>query len=424
MKNKRIVRPKILKTSSSSSSYRGKTDMNSIVKKRKREKNPSSPSQWSSIQGDMLEEISKHLNSRTEILHLRAVCSSWRSLVPIPPNNFMPGGSPLKLPFPISPNETIHPKRKGHFLLRESTIFCVEPLRRIYSARKATRNWFVKIEESESRKVILKDPFSNLTIKTSRVPKVLDVLDYRVREVGKEYHLELIETEECPRVRFNEMQCIVTKKIVVGQEKDGRFVVMAIQGNRKLGMWKMGEVRWEAIDKGVEGLRFKDIAFRKGRFYAVDSKGLIIAIDSSSLDITIVAPRIHKDCHPYCRLFSYLVKSRGDLFLVNKHNGVGFDLPHLKVYKLNEELCKWVSVYNLGDQAMFIVDGFSYSVSGRDFHGCKENSIYFMDDCFNGLTDDYCLFDFSKHTTQPLTSVLGYSKLFWPPPTWLKQSPT
>uniref|UniRef100_A0A7N2LBQ0 KIB1-4 beta-propeller domain-containing protein n=1 Tax=Quercus lobata TaxID=97700 RepID=A0A7N2LBQ0_QUELO len=41
---------------------------------------------------------------------------------------------------------------------------------------------------------------------------------------------------------------------------------------------------------------------------------------------------------------------------------------------------KWVKVHSLGDQALFVGDNSSVSLSASSFNGCKANCIYFTDD--------------------------------------------
>lgn len=102
--------------------------------------------------------------------------------------------------------------------------------------------------------------------------------------------------------------------------------------------------------------------------------------------------------------------------------------PHLELYKFDEERRNWISVKGLGDQLMVVGDGYCFSVSGKDFVGLKKNCVYFHDDSFSGVKDDFPgwdagLFDFEDNVAQPLKSIVGYSTIFWPPPTWLGQRP-
>ncbi|XP_048334755.2 F-box protein SKIP23 [Ziziphus jujuba] len=278
---------------------------------------------------------------------------------------------------------------------------------------KVARRWFVKIEETESGKVYLRDPLSlsRMTIKNlkifTRFPKVINLFDYRVREIGKEYRLQYVRGES----QLLREEVIVFKKVVLGHNKDGQFVAMALHINGKLLVWKMGEDRWVGIDDGFQ--YYKDIAYHKGRFYVVDDTRRIIAVDCSSLEITQVAPSAPQDAH---RTFTYLVKSQDDLYLIYRYG-----CSCLNVFKLDEELGKWDSNGSwLSDWVMFVGDGgFSCSFLAAEFGRRKGNRIYIRDSCFTSVKTDG---KFEYNEALSLKRLSLYSKFFWPPPTWLKQT--
>lgn len=130
----------------------------------------------------------------------------------------------------------------------------------------------------------------------------------------------------------------------------------------------------------------------------------------------------------------------GDLFLIDHHIDLNFDfilkmilmmkavvvVPYLELYKFDEARQDWTSVK--GDQVMFVGDGCSFSVSAKDFVGLKNNCVHLPDDSFGGVKDDFPgrnagLFDLEDNVSGPLKSVVGYSAIFWPPPTWLREKP-
>lgn len=65
-------------------------------------------------------------------------------------------------------------------------------------------------------------------------------------------------------------------------------------------------------------------------------------------------------------------------------------LTTFKVYKLDQELGKWVEETNVGDEALFLSDDVCFAVSTAEFDGCKRNCIYFNDRV------DGCLFSYAK----------------------------
>ena len=310
----------------------------------------------------------------------------------------------------------------------------------------------VTVSTEPNSKVLLKEPLSGFHFQkiTQKLPKVLNLLDYKVSEVSKSYGLEFVAVEKNPdEYEFNELKSINIKKVVVSDSKKGEdFAVMAVHTGFKLAVWKMGDKKWTNIDGGGERACYDDIAYYKGKFYAVDIKGLAISVDASTLKATKVALPIS----PYGIGFGrggqvkYLVKSPEELFMVDKYYDVenemfgelcgdsdndGGDFPfYLRVYKLNEEECEWVQVDSLGDLALFVGDDCCFCVSAKEYVGCKGNCVYFAQDLFSqGGRDDFPgydtgLFDLEDCTAFPLSTFHGYSKLFWPPPTWLKTKPS
>ena len=406
---------------------------------------------WSELRRDALEEIAKRLNTRTDVLHFRAVCTTWRSSIPLPPKNSFPL---IKLPFPIGPNPRLNPKRRGYFTLKEPTIFSVEPINKISDPWSTTKTWMVKIEHATvstepNSKVLLKEPLSRFHFQkiTQKLPKVLNLLDYKVSEVSKSYGLEFVAVEKNPdEYEFNELKSINIKKVVVSDSKKGEdFAVMAVHTGKKLGVWKMGDKKWTNIDDGRERAYYDDIAYYKGKFYAVDITGLAISVDASTLKTKKVALPMSPNGFGHGGQVKYLVKSPEELFMVDRYYDVGIemfgelcgdsdndggDFPfYLGVYKLNEEECQWVQVDSLGDLALFVGDDCSFCVSVKEYVGCKGNCVYFTDDSFGvDERDDYPgndsgLFDLEEFTASPLRGFPGYSKIFWPPPTWLKTKP-
>jgi hypothetical protein len=111
----------------------------------------------------------------------------------------------------------------------------------------------------------------------------------------------------------------------------------------------------------------------------------------------------------------YLVESLGDLLFVNRvfgnfvnSEGVAIDeagLLHTEdthplvcpyrtkqflVYKLDSIRNTWEKVESLPDRAMFLGGNHSLSLSTSDLHeGCECNTIYFTDDNWDQMNEDY-----------------------------------
>ncbi|KAH7545559.1 hypothetical protein FEM48_Zijuj01G0106400 [Ziziphus jujuba var. spinosa] len=203
--------------------------------------------------------------------------------------------------------------------------------------------------------------------------KMINLLDYRVREVGKMYYLEFIKEASTQR-----WQRILITKVVMGCNKKGEFCVMARNIIGELGFWIMGGYCVK-INDGCKESNYADIAFRNGRSYAVNYEGVTIPFDSLSLKVTQVAVApIH---------------NLTDRYLVNSLEG------------------NWISVNGLGDQVIFLGKDCCCSVSAKDFAELKKNCIYFTDYCFvnDAKYDDFPgwnagLFNLEDNIARPLKS--------------------
>ncbi|KAA8547562.1 hypothetical protein F0562_003991 [Nyssa sinensis] len=410
--------------------------------------------QWSQLPKDILTMmIAKGLNTRLDNLRLRSVCSSWRSSVP--PFKKTPP-LPLTLPFPIAPNPALNRKRRGHFSLTESTIYLVEPPRKNpksnTSKSKTSSGWLLRVEEAENGKMHPLNPLSKImtehVLKT--FPKSLNLLNFRITEIGKAYSLKFVDLSKKIETSFGELKSILVKKVVISSNPwtsdADNYAVMAIHGG-KLGFIKVGGKKWSAIDDPKQS-HYDDVVYHKGHFYAVDHRGRVVVIDSDLKTKEIARPTPGFGCGQ----FKYLVKACGDLFLIDKYmdaeqdvsddefiddyifEEVNPDVPvHLKAFKLNEEEGKWEWVETLGDWVFFVGDDCSYSVSARGFSGLKGDRIYFSDDTFTRENEqDRYLGEFCVDTSiyiledpscGPLASFPDHSQIFWSCPAWLKTKP-
>lgn len=388
--------------------------------------------QWSGLRRDILDKIVKKLHSRIDVLHLRAVCFSWRLSIHLPAKTAI-SGMHLQLPFPICPYPILNRNHRGYFTLKESTIYCIEPLNVILNPRDTSKSWFVHVEEDlDSEKVRLRHPLSAVPLEKSSksLPRVLNLLDYRVSEITKCYTLEFVSSTGKNRT-------IVDFKLnkVVVSEGDGDFAVMTIcsdTGSRVggLGLWKMSDKEWNMVDCYHDIFPYEDIAYHNGKFYAVCLTAMAISVDPCSMRVTIVA-----DPLKLLGISRHLVKSLNDLFLIEKflEKKDIFDDNFscvFKIYKLDEGQCQWTSLCSVNcyqSKAFFVGEQCSFSVSAREFSGCKSSSIYFTDLCSGDHGVHYPdshigLFDIVEDKAQTLRSDPCYAKIFWPPPTWLVKS--
>ncbi|KAK4539464.1 hypothetical protein RGQ29_031912 [Quercus rubra] len=362
---------------------------------------------WSALPMELLPLIGKTVQARIDVVRFRSVCASWRSS--IPPLRGI--SSPLLLPFPYPTNSA-----GSQSFLSQSTIYRLEPPDDNPNLSTcSSKSWLVKVEEFEPGRVRLLNPLSSLHIRflPDSFPKVINLLDFRVVEVGKAYKLQLSSGMNIAGVNKlvlfpnSAWTSCVEDKLIFGLFHEG-----------KLGYVKYGDENWTFVDD--HNFYYDDITVYKGQPYVVDRLGTVSWIDSSM--------RLIQFSPPLCGLGNqkHLVESCGELYVVDRsfdrERRFDHDLRryrlcpktvNIEVYKLDQEWGCWVMVKNLGDQVFFLGKDSSFSVSATEFSGCKGNCIYFTDE------NDIGVFYFENQKTGKIVDFQDRCHLFWPPPSWL-----
>ncbi|XP_031263489.1 uncharacterized protein LOC116121692 isoform X2 [Pistacia vera] len=174
------------------------------------------------------------------------------------------------------------------------------------------------------------------------LPKSLNLLDYRVKEIIRVYRLQL---------ESNKFDLSCFRKVVISNEDEVELQVMALITGGKVGLWRSENKTWTNIEVGGNGLYFEDVIYHKKKFFATGSDGRTIAVDPKSLSFFEVAAPVTKSNH---RLIS-LVKSFDDLFLINKYwlekynkfglgSGDECGTVRVDIFKLDEEKREWTQV--------------------------------------------------------------------------------
>ncbi|KAJ4831361.1 hypothetical protein Tsubulata_042144 [Turnera subulata] len=227
----------------------------------------------------------------------------------------------------------------------------------------------------------------------------------------------------------------------------------------KIAFYKHGDDQWS--DLGVaKGLIYCDIMCHNNHLYALTDCGSIEVWDLHGSDqpekIRDIKPSTaDKMIHTYQTrkdLYSnqlYLVESSGEILLVERYRGYYVDpegravtewdlLPEddtqpsvypyrtlfFHVYKLDSDGERWVEVHDLKHKALFVGGSHSMSLSTKNFPGCKTNAIYFSDDNWDQMDEDFLygghdfgVFDLKKRTKKPLDG-FKYDRMV-PPPVWV-----
>ncbi|XP_023881403.1 uncharacterized protein LOC136062141 [Quercus suber] len=278
------------------------------------------------------------------------------------------------------------------------------------------------------------------------------------------------------------------------QECDCDCVIMVIYGEyQQLAFTRPGYKSWTDI-KSSRRRRYADIAFYKGKFYALDYDGALVVcrIDDNKMPrAKAIAPPLEGITMSFkWNVQKYIVESSGGLLLVTRYRGGHIYSEHNDNYdqsydsdsdadsrqnessdeddienedfeddvededpmdeseeeRYNEanpyvtigfivqklERChqggskfkyKWVKVYSLGDQALFVGDNSSLSLTASSLNGVKPNCIHFTDDdlrVFNCTRNDggSDMGVFSMEDAEIKSHYSGQSLSFFCAPLW------
>ncbi|KAK4433297.1 hypothetical protein Salat_1092000 [Sesamum alatum] len=426
---------------------------------------------WSDLPQELVEKIASCLDTETDVLRFRAICSSWRSWT-VPSKTFP--CTPLKLPLFGSS----HRRLEGpYFSLTERTVYRVQ-----LPESTEPRFWVVKTERSRDGKLRILNPVSNHQVKImpeTQLPKLLNTLDFRVSEVCKGYDLRYVDPAHSKR--HDEYDYGYAKKVVVtGDVKNDEYVIMALDINYKLWYIKSGDEKWTvASDKWKSFGPLVDVVNHKGHIYVTDRYGGTWVFDSM-FEFTNITDVV--GCNvPNCQLVELY---NGELFLVEEvpgyPNRVGICYIYdgaddgyqyrcnrssvrkvgveIRISRIDKQSKKWVDAKTVGNHIIFLGDDCSFSVPAEEFEGCKGTRFFYPNfyfcfgteeekpqhyDCdsddgyfvcnfvpsdevklkfrgLNGHNTGVC--DFATGKTGSLLMFPEYAHIFWPPPSWLSRS--
>ncbi|KAH7834912.1 hypothetical protein Vadar_020868 [Vaccinium darrowii] len=303
------------------------------------------------------------------------------------------------------------------------------------------------------------------------LPHVISVTGSAEYGFDIEYILGVRKSRVSRSVTAKEIQeCLILKAILSsdpshGNDKD--YVVMAIYGcEAKVAFCKRGDSVWTDLE-GKSG-PYCDIICHKNQLFALSE---ISSVESWDFSTPLLVKTM--DFHPFYifpkrvtetallyndrNRFSsqcYLVESCGDCLLVKRHIGefvsdegeavceadllsdkcshplvYPYKTLEFTVYRLNIIQRTWEEVESLGDRALFVGGNHSMSLSTTAAQypssHCQRNSIYFTDDYWVRMNEDYSygghdmgVFCLDDKSVKPLKN-LNLPQRVDPPPFWL-----
>ncbi|KAF9617357.1 hypothetical protein IFM89_036278 [Coptis chinensis] len=371
---------------------------------------------WLHLPDELLNAISKHIDTKFETIQFRSVCQSWRSSTPPTPPFFSP-----VLPVPILDDHDITHTRLGSCKLVETTIYTLRPKEQLQTQPESGSSWLIKVEEESPNVVHLIDPLLRWYEYAPPEPfsEVLNLSDFQIYGLCK-------ETDDASRFSPKRGIYYWSSNVDVNVRK---VILTSSTANHEAS--------------------FDDLIHYKGQFIVVDSTGQTFVMDPYTLSSTTLANRVVKryeeeqmkqfretNCVPIIYVDSrrHLIISNKQLFLVDIYveehgpnwpcDSHGQCMPiDCKVFVLDEEQQQWVPVESLGDRVFLLSPQGSYSISALDFPGCKGNRIFFTDYEFSldrgkdTFSHNIGVFDLKDGTFEELAD--SSYLLFWPPPTWI-----
>ncbi|KAL1560036.1 F-box protein SKIP23-like isoform X2 [Salvia divinorum] len=312
---------------------------------------------------------------------------------------------PTTARFPVIPNSGISETSWGFHLTK----------RTIYSLRSPLpdqSSWIIKLDGD---KMHLFNPLDRSQLKSS--PKLFSFFDIGVRELVEDYALQHINFRPATG-SIGEAENLYMEKVAVLNNGSGGFVLLTIHVSGKLAVHKSGDEIWRLIYGSLSP--YDDVILWKGKFYAVDTTGQIVVVNTDDMNVSVAARSIFGGDK------KLLVDCDGELLVVDMHLGLkladdlGFndglefyenfgsytrETPvKFKVFRLDEQVRKWIKISDLGDTMLFLGDNCAFSASvGEGRRGGL------MARCVG-------VFDLESGSIGPAD---GYSEIFWPPPDWV-----
>ncbi|XP_022762995.1 F-box protein SKIP23-like isoform X2 [Durio zibethinus] len=396
---------------------------------------------WTQLPQELLDLISKRLDTSYDVIRFRSVCSTWRSSVTTPKRHR------LAPRFPVLPDEGGMVNTSFGFSLSKRTVFLLQSPETNIETDTLT-SWVIKIEEDVPKnRIQLLNPLSRSGFDSlpDNFPKSLNLLEFRVFELGEEYVLHYLNHLSY----LGDVGNLYMEKVVLSclDNNANDFVLLTIHVSGKLAMFKSIDKKWTIIQDMPSP--YDDVILHEGNFYAVDNTGrtVLVALD---FEISVVGMPVFGGDK------KFLVESKGELLLVDMYlsieaeegscswAGLGFVEEYFenlafymnertvrfKVFKLDEVGKEWVDVKSLNGRVLFLGDDCTFSASAEDLSVCRGNCIIFADNCFYSLgvedgSSERCdvgVFDLENGSIGPLQKFPQFSKVFWPPPRWISST--
>ncbi|KAK0608298.1 hypothetical protein LWI29_028482 [Acer saccharum] len=446
--------------------------------KRMRKSPPSSPppsSNWSELHSSILESIFQRL-SLQDVLTVQSVSSHWFSLSKTlisskshAQSNQIPW---LLMLNPPDDDQEHKQEIQDYRRVREIDYkrHAAEEDHSRCTCIGSSHGWMIFLDHKAShpflvnpfilQQVKIQLPCLNSLLGILKIEKNIELGEYVIKYYNQAKNLDSYTTHLRQSVLH---KSVLSSDPCLGVNNLG---VVVIYGRaRKLGYCNYGDSSWRGLEDG-KFMPYSDIiCSNNNKLYALGENACVEAWDlldgkcvpTKKMEIELCLPtksaKMFSDSRYFYVSRLYLVEKLGDLLLVVRYigefvNGENkvvheYDLmtdedPHplvcpyktllFHVYKLDFDERRWIEVESLGDSAMFLGGSHSVSVCSAVDSGYKKNSIYFTDDYWERMEEDYLygghdmgVFSLEDQSVEPIYQSGGDMKI-QPPPCWVAPS--
>ncbi|CAL4915198.1 unnamed protein product [Urochloa decumbens] len=328
---------------------------------------------WSSLPTDLLHEVSGRLASERDLLHVRQVCSHWRSSTPLPVAPFRPWVVATRAkPIRVGP-------------LGEYSLWLPRGVRRVHQVAGppglpyccgTPRGWLALADDEQSpKRLVLWEPRSGAEIPLPPLSLVIQVF-----------------------LSADPLASPLSGWMAVATQVRNELY-------HNIFFWRPGDAAWVAAAEVYTGERLHSVAFLGAKMYCIDylKKFAIYDLNLGTglppvlLYRTYAAPLLNMLCNRRCgrklhgTRAAHFVTCDGELLLVVLFNRLHPSFA--EVYKPDltpgRRLELGERVTNLGGYSLFLGRGDAFALSAEEFPAIRRNCVYYAVHYLNANKKDW-----------------------------------
>ncbi|XVF66390.1 hypothetical protein PTKIN_Ptkin10aG0032100 [Pterospermum kingtungense] len=416
---------------------------------------------------DILRSMIFNKLTYIDLVQAKAVCSSWnllgQELVSRMPWLMLPSKKDVEEGDGTDVNNNGY---NGLLSLGENRVYSLKNIPNEFREScsvGSSNGWLVFLEEKAVP--FLFNPLKQVKAQLPPVGRLLGLLKME-RCLDGGYEVEDYNGYQGYRPKQQIRECYIRKAILTTEpdcnnNKKYGLILLCNKG-KDIAYYESGDNYWSLLN--VSHPPYQDIIFHEDHLYALSEDHNYIEVwdveggrvkKQFGIVVSLPEKSVAKanSWGDLCAIRSYLVQSCGDLVLAVRYIGEFVDwdgtmhrepdmlldccnhpmvCPYktclFHVYKLDFDEVKWVEMESLGERALFLGGNQSVSVSAQSFPNCERNSIYFSDDYWERMDEDYLygghdygVYNLKGGSVKPIYEFS--SDKIHPPPCWIIPHP-